>query len=155
MPSTAAAPQQPCRPPEIKAELMESFLQSKPAKRANSRDVPSIQVFRPQEVLFSISHKPAHKRAAEKKDIFIGEGLRIEGKRTSAGMYGVASRFAVFPLVGPLIRPSIKGMMAAEAIKDVKRKSAFRRIFRTADTSAISPEKAKAIPVAASMLRQA
>jgi hypothetical protein len=65
-------------------------------------------------------------------------------------MKEVASRLLVCPLAGPLIKPSINGIIAADAINEVNKKSAFLRIFNTAEKSAIRP----GIKKASSKLRQ-
>ena len=75
-----------------------------------------------------------------------GDGSKIEGRRTASGINAVASRLSVLLLAGPLIKPSIKGMIAADAINEVKRKSAFRSILKTAERAASRAEQA--IPAA-------
>ena len=81
---------------------------------------------------------------ATRKEAFKGEGFNIEGSRAPRGINGVANRFSVWLLAGPLIKPSINGMIAADAINEVKRKSALRRILSTADKSAIKPDSKNA-----------
>ena len=140
----AAAPANPCMPPEIKAALYKSFVFEKPAKRENSGEVPSMQICLPQPLRFKRCQRPAQRIRASIKDMFKGDGSNIEEKRTFSGIKGVASRLSVLLLAGPLINPSIKGIIAAEAMKEVKRKSALRNTLSRADKSAVRGEAVKA-----------
>ena len=115
----AAAPARPWRPPESNAELRESLRPAKPAKRENSGLVPSIHSWRPQDVRLSKNHAAAQNASARMNEALSGDGGRIEGRRTCSGIKGVASRLSVVLLKGPLTRPSINGIMAAEAINEV------------------------------------
>ena len=90
------------------------------------------------------SQAAAQSASAKIKDALRGEGSKIEGSLAASGMKGVARRLSLLLLAGPLIKPSIKGMIAAEAIKEVKRKSALRKIFNTAERAARRPEEIRA-----------
>ena len=140
----AAAPHSPCIPPEMKAELILSEGHAKPANRENSGEMPRSVSWRPHAVLLSIKQRAMQITMAVMKEALRGEGLKIEGRRAPLGMKGVANRFSVWLLAGPEIKPSINGIIAADAINEVKRKSALRRIFSRADKSAITPDAAKA-----------
>ena len=78
------------------------------------------------------------------KVTFKGDGSNIEGSLTASGIKGVARRLSVLLLAGPLIKPSINGIIALEAIKEVKRKSAFLSILKTAERAASRAEQAAA-----------
>ena len=144
MPVMAAAPARPWRAPERRAEVNESFLQSKPAKRENSAEVPSMQSRRPQPVRKSRKKAATQSKRAKIKETFRGEGSKIEGSLVASGIKAVARRVSLLLLAGPLIKPSIKGMIAEDAIKEVKRKSALRRILNTAERPASRAEEAAA-----------
>ena len=92
----------------------------------------------------SRNHAATHKASAARNEAFNGDGGKIEGKRTCSAINGVASRLSVVLRKGPLTRPSINGIIAAEAINEVNRKSAFRKILKTAERAAIKAEQAKA-----------
>ena len=94
---------------------------------------------------------PQRSRAAG-KEAFRGDGGKMLVSRKCGAIKGVARRLSVVLRKGPLMSPSIKGMIAAEAINDVKRKSALRKIFRTAESPAI---KAEQINAAAREIRMA
>ena len=138
----AAAPVRPWRAPESRAEDNVSFLHAKPAKRENSGEVQSMQSWRPQSVLNKRNQAAAQSAIAKMNEALRGDGSKIEGRRTASGINAVASRLSVLLLAGPLIKPSIKGMIAAEAINEVKRKSAFRSILKTAERAASKAEQA-------------
>ena len=151
----AAAPVRPWRAPESRAEDKVSFLHSKPAKRENSGEVPSIQSRRPQPVRKSRNQAATQSASANIKEALSGEGSKIEGSLAASGIKGVARRLSVLLLAGPLINPSINGMIAADAINDVKRKSAFLRIFNNAERAASRAEETAAAVNASSRARTA
>ena len=144
----ATAPVRPWRPPENSADVNESFLTLKPAYLENSDEMPSVQICLPQAVRFNKNHRPAQRITATINEAFNGEGSIIEGRRTDSGMKGVARRLSVLLLAGPLIKPSKNGMIAAEAINDVNKKSALRRILKTAESAARIAEQIKAAATA-------
>ena len=112
----AAAPARPWRPPDNNADVNESFLHAKPAKRAKAGEVPSMHSWRPQLQRKSKSQAAAQSARAKISDAFKGDGSKIEGSLAASGMKAVARRLSVLLLAGPLIKPSIKGMIAAETI---------------------------------------
>lgn len=77
---------------------------------------------------------------AIKNEILSGDGFIICGSLNEGCIKGVARRFADLFLKGPVIKPSIKGIIAAEIIKDVKRKSALRKRFKNAESKVRLPE---------------
>ena len=144
MPRTAVAPHRPCIPPEINADVILSVGHAKPANREKAGETPSTVIWRPHAVLLSMNQSNMQRAMATRSEAFKGEGFNIEGRRAPRGINGVANRFSVWLLAGPLIKPSINGMIAADAINEVKRKSALRRILSTADKSAIKPDSKNA-----------
>ena len=140
----AAAPVRPWSPPEIKAALRVSFRQAKPAKRENSGDTPSMHSWRPQELRLSKSQTAAQRTSAIIKEALRGEGGKSPGSLSLGEIKGVARRLSVLLRAGPLIRPSINGIRAAEAINEVKRKSALRKILSRAERPAMRAEEIKA-----------
>ena len=88
----------------------------------------------------SKNQAPAQRARAAINEVFKGDGGKMPVSRTESAMNGVASRLSVVLLKGPLINPSIKGIIAAEAINEVKRKSAFLKILKTAESPAMRAE---------------
>ena len=103
----------------------------------------------------SKNQAPAQRARAAINEVFKGDGGKMPVSRTESAMNGVASRLSVVLLKGPLINPSIKGIIAAEAINEVKRKSAFLKILKTAESPAMRAEQAKAASRAQAMAMQA
>ena len=151
----AAAPVRPWRPPESRADESESFRQAKPTKRENSGEMPRILICLPQAVRLIRNQSPAQRARAIINEAFKGDGSSIEGRRTASGIKGVARRLSVLLLAGPLIKPSKKGMIAAEAINDVNKKSALRKILNTAERPANIAEQMKAAATAKSTAKNA
>ena len=91
-----------------------------------------------------MSHQSARQSArAIINETLSGDGGSSCASRSWGAMNGVASRFSVLLRAGPAIRPSMNGIMAAEAIKDVNRKSAPRRRLRAADKIVTRAGRAK------------
>ena len=116
MPRIAAAPARPWRPPDNNADVNESFLHAKPAKREKAGEVPSMQSWRPQALRKSRNQAAAASASAKINEAFKGDGSKIEGSLAASGTKAVAKRLSVLLLAGPLIKPSINGMIAAEII---------------------------------------
>ena len=91
----AAAPARPWRAPENSADVKESFLQAKPAKRENSAEVPSMQSCLPQLLRFSKNQTAIQSARANINEAFKGDGCNIEGSRTDSGIKEVARRLSV------------------------------------------------------------
>ena len=75
-----------------------------------------------------------------KKLAFNEDGRMSEGKRNFWSINGVAKRLSVLLLNGPVINPSISGITAEEAKKDVNKKSASLYFFRSPEINASKPE---------------
>ena len=97
-----------------------------------------MQIFLPVFVLKRKNPINTNMEIITKKDRFNFEGGNIELYRNDKGINSVAKRFPVFPLNLPETRPSINGIIAAEIIKDVNKKSALNLIFKNAENIVIN-----------------
>lgn len=136
------------------AEVIESFRHAKPAYLENSGEMPSMQICLPHAVRFKRNQSPIQNIRAIIKEAFNGDGSNIELRRTASGMKGVARRLSVLLLAGPLIKPSKKGIIAAETINDVNKKSALRKILNTAEKAANTAEQIKDAATAKSIAKK-
>lgn len=77
---------------------------------------------------------------AKKKLMFIGPGFIIEANLNFCARYSVDKRLLLFPLNGPAMSPSSKGMIAAETMYEVSKITAFFVFFKNAQKNIKNPE---------------
>lgn len=76
--------------------------------------------------------------------MFRGEGFKMPGNLWDCEIKGVARRFAALFLNLPAMNPSMSGIIAAEIINEVNRKSALRYFLRNAEKIVNIPDRQNA-----------
>ena len=115
-----------------------------PENREKSSEIPKMQSFLPYAVLKIKKKNNIKIKIAAKKVKLSGEGGKICENLYFSEINAVARRLSDSLLKGPEINPSIKGIIAAETMYVVKRKSAFLYCFKNAQKSDSKPLTQKA-----------